>query len=98
MLDAAEKALRALDDGRKAEEADLWREEDEREARKEAAQAADVEARKAATGKVVDEGTEYRKAAARTEAIALRASRTNPKRLRPKPTPPPPRSNRRFAR
>ncbi len=61
-LDAAEKALRALDERRKAEEADLRREEDELEARKEAAQAAYVEARKAATGKVVDARTEYRKA------------------------------------
>jgi len=61
-LDAAEKALRALDEGRKAEEADLRREEDELEARKEAAQATYVEARKAATGKVVDARTEYRKA------------------------------------
>jgi hypothetical protein len=61
-LDAAEKALRALDDRRKAEEADLRREEAELEARKEAAQAAYVEARKAATGKVVDARTEYRKA------------------------------------
>ena len=61
-LDAAEKAVRALDDGRKAEEADLRREGDELEARKEAAQAAYVEARKAATRKVVDARTEYRKA------------------------------------
>jgi hypothetical protein len=61
-LDAAEKALRALDDGRKAEEADLRREEDELEARREASQAAYVEARKAAAGKVVDARSEYRKA------------------------------------
>ncbi len=61
-LDAAERALRALDDRRKALEADLRREEDELEARKAAAQAAYVEARKAAAGKIVDARTEYRKA------------------------------------
>jgi hypothetical protein len=61
-LDAAEKALRALDERRKAEEADLRREEDELEARREASQAAYVEARKAAAGKVVDARSEYRKA------------------------------------
>jgi hypothetical protein len=61
-LDAAEKTVRALDDRRKAEEADFRREENALEARREAAQAAYVRARKAATGKVVDARTEYRKA------------------------------------
>ena len=61
-LDAAETALHALDESRKAEEADFRREEDELEARREAAQAAYVEARKAATGKIVDARTAYRKA------------------------------------
>ena len=61
-LDAAETALRGLDERRKAEEADFRREEDELEARREAAQAAYVEARKVATGKVVDVRTAYRKA------------------------------------
>jgi hypothetical protein len=60
-LNAAEKAVRALDESRKVEE-DLRHEEDELKARKEAAQAAYVEARKAATGKVVDARAEYRKA------------------------------------
>jgi hypothetical protein len=61
-LDAAEKALRALDESRKAEEADFRREEEALEARKDAAQSAYVEARKAATGKVVDARTSYRQA------------------------------------
>jgi hypothetical protein len=42
--------------------ADFRREEDDLETRREAAQAAYVTARKAATGKVVDARTEYRKA------------------------------------
>ena len=61
-LDAAEKVLCALDESRKAEEADLRREEDELEGRKEAAQAAYVAARKVATDKVVEARTAYRKA------------------------------------
>jgi hypothetical protein len=61
-LDAAERDLRGLDERRKAEEADLRREEDEFEARREAAQSAYVEARKAATGKVVEARTAYRAA------------------------------------
>jgi len=61
-LDAAEKALRALDEQRKGEEADLRREQEAFEARREAAQSAYVDARKAATAKVVDARTAYRKA------------------------------------
>jgi len=61
-LDAAEKALAALDARRKTEEAAFRKEEDELEARREAAQSAYVEARKAATAKVVDERTAYRDA------------------------------------
>ena len=61
-LDAAEKALRELDDRRKREEADFRREAEELETRREAAQSAYVEARKATTAKVVDERTAYRKA------------------------------------
>ncbi len=61
-LDAAEKALRDLDEGRKREEADLRRQAEELEARRMAAQSAYVEARKAATSKVVDARTAYRRA------------------------------------
>jgi hypothetical protein len=64
-LDAAEAALRKVDERRKTEEADLRREEDALEARKSAAQAAYVEARKAATAKVVQARTQYRKAGGR---------------------------------
>jgi hypothetical protein len=61
-LDAAEKALGELDDRRKREEADLRREAEELEARRMAAQSAYVQARKAATSKVVEARTAYRKA------------------------------------
>ena len=61
-LDAAEKALRSLDDDRKKEEAGFRHEADELEARREAAQTAYVEARKAATGKVVKERSACRDA------------------------------------
>jgi len=61
-LDAAEKALRVLDDRRKREEADFRREEDELESRREAAQSAYVEARKTATAKVVEARADYREA------------------------------------
>lgn len=61
-LEAAEKALRDLDEGRKREEAQLRREAEALETRRMAAQAAYVEARKAATSKVVDARTAYRKA------------------------------------
>jgi type IV secretory pathway VirB10-like protein len=61
-LDSAEKALGQLDDRRKREEAAFRQEEDELEARRTAAQEAYVEARKAATAKVVDARTDYRKA------------------------------------
>ena len=61
-LDAAEQALGALDEDRKQEEADFRREADDLEARRMAAQGAYVEARKAATSKVVDARTAYRKA------------------------------------
>ena len=58
-LDAAEKALRSLDDNRKREEARFGHEADALEARREAAQTAYVEARKAATGKVVKARSAY---------------------------------------
>ena len=61
-LDAAEQALGALDEHRKREEADFRREADDLEARRMAAQGVYVEARKAATSKVVDARTAYRKA------------------------------------
>ena len=61
-LDAAEKSLRAVDERRKAEEADLRREVEALETRKAEAQAAYVKARKAATAKVVGARTAYRKA------------------------------------
>lgn len=61
-LDVAEKALRDLDEGRKHEEAQLRREAEELETRRMAAQAAYVEARKAATSEIVDARTAYRKA------------------------------------
>ena len=61
-LDAAEKMLRSLDDDRKKEEAGFRREADELETRREAAQSAYVEARKAATGKVVEARAAYRDA------------------------------------
>lgn len=61
-LDAAEKALGQLDERRKREEADFRRQEEDLETRKSEAQAAYVEARKAATAKVVDARTAYREA------------------------------------
>ena len=61
-LDGAEKALRSLDDNRKKEEARFRHEADELEAQREAAQTAYVEARKAATGKVVKARSAYRDA------------------------------------
>ena len=61
-LDAAEWALHQLDQRRKGEEADLRREQEEIEARQEAAQRAYVEARRAATARVVEARTAYRKA------------------------------------
>jgi hypothetical protein len=61
-LDAAESALAAIDEQRKHEEASFRQEEEALEARRSAAQAAYVEARKAATAKIVDARTAYRKA------------------------------------
>lgn len=61
-LDAAEQALEELDQQRKREEADFRREEEDLEARRTAAQSGYVKARKAATAKVVDARTVYRKA------------------------------------
>lgn len=61
-LDAAEQALRMVDVRRKKEEAELRRAEVELAARKAAAQGAYVEARKAATAKVVKARTAFRKA------------------------------------
>ena len=61
-LNAAEAALRRIDKRRKAEEAAFRREEEHLEARKAKAQSAYVEARKAATAKVVAERTAYRDA------------------------------------
>ncbi len=61
-LNAAEKALGALDEDRKREEADFRREAEHLETRRMAAQSAYVEARKAATTKVVEARAAYRKA------------------------------------
>jgi len=61
-LDAVEKALRELDARRKREEADFRREAEDLEARRTAAQSGFVEARKAATSKVLAARTAYRKA------------------------------------
>jgi hypothetical protein len=61
-LDAAEAALKKLDDARKREEAELRRRQDELDAEKAAAQAAYVEGRKAATAAVVAARQAYRKA------------------------------------
>jgi len=61
-LTAAEAALRKLDEDRKREEAELRRRQEELEAEREAAQAAYVEGRKAATAAVVDARAVYRKA------------------------------------
>ncbi len=54
--------MTVLDEDRKREEADFRREAEALEARRMAAQSAYVEARKAATTKVVDARTGYRKA------------------------------------
>jgi hypothetical protein len=61
-LDAAEKALKDLDERRKREEADFRREAEDLEARRSAAQSAYVEARTVATAKVVGARTDYREA------------------------------------
>ena len=61
-LDAAEKALGELDETRKREEADFRREAEDLETRRAAAQTVYVEARRAATAKVVDARTAYRRA------------------------------------
>jgi hypothetical protein len=61
-LEAAEKALRDLDEHRKREEAALRREAEALEARRIAAQGDYVEARKSATAKVVAARTAYRRA------------------------------------
>jgi hypothetical protein len=60
-LDAAEMALKGLDAQRKREEAGFQREEEELEARRAGAQSAYVEARKAATAKVLEARNAYRK-------------------------------------
>lgn len=61
-LDAAEAALKQIDEHRKAEEAAFRREEIALEARREQAQAAYVKARKGATTEVVAARQAYRKA------------------------------------
>jgi hypothetical protein len=61
-LDAAERALRRLDERRKREEADFRREEEELEARRAAAQSAYVGARRSATAKVVAARRAHREA------------------------------------
>jgi hypothetical protein len=61
-LNVAETALHALDERRKSEEAAFRREDDELGQRKTSAQSAYVDARKAATAKVVEARTAYRKA------------------------------------
>ncbi|MEO6340406.1 MAG: hypothetical protein ABIO39_10235 [Caulobacteraceae bacterium] len=61
-LDDAEKALSDLDERRKREEAGYRREAEGLESRRMAAQGAYVDARKAATTKVVEARTAYRKA------------------------------------
>jgi hypothetical protein len=61
-LDAAEAALRKLDDARKREEADLRRRQDELDQRKADTQAGYVEGRRIATAAVVEARQAYRKA------------------------------------
>ena len=61
-LDAAEAALGRLDETRKRKEADFRRDAEELEARRMAAQAAYVEARKSATAKVAEARMTYRNA------------------------------------
>ncbi len=60
-LDAAEAALRKVDDDRKREEADLRRRQDELDGEREASQTRYVEQRKLATSAVVEARTAYRK-------------------------------------
>jgi type IV secretory pathway VirB10-like protein len=62
-LDAAEKALKALDVRRKREEAKLRQEADELEARREAAQDAYVQARQTAEAALAEARGDYAKAA-----------------------------------
>lgn len=59
-LDAAEAALKAVDEARKAEEADMQRQQDALDQAKADAQAAYVEHRKAATAAVVEARKAYR--------------------------------------
>ncbi|MGI3903333.1 MAG: hypothetical protein ACRYGP_13210 [Janthinobacterium lividum] len=61
-LDAAEAALRALDAGRKAEEAELRRRQDQLDADRKAAQSAYVEHHKAAALVLTEARTAYRRA------------------------------------
>jgi hypothetical protein len=61
-LDAAEKALGELDDQRKRQEASFRKEAEDLETLRMTAQSAYVEARKAASSKVVEARTAYRKA------------------------------------
>ncbi len=61
-LDAAEKALKQVDERRKLEEARFRGEQEDLERRMSAAQSAYVEARKAASAQVVEARTAYRKA------------------------------------
>ena len=61
-LDAAEKALREIDAQRKREEMDFRHEQDDLESRRQAAQRAYIDARKAAAQKLVEARTAYRKA------------------------------------
>jgi hypothetical protein len=61
-LEAAEAALRRIDERRKAEEANFRQEEQDLQARQAKAQSAYVQARKDATAKVVAERTAYRAA------------------------------------
>ncbi len=61
-LDAAEAALRALDAGRKAEEAELRRRQDQLDADRKAAQSAYVARHKAAALALTEARTAYRKA------------------------------------
>ena len=61
-LDAAEAALRDLDDQRKSEEAEFRRRQDELDAERKAAQAAYVERHKAAAQALLDARTAYKRA------------------------------------
>jgi colicin import membrane protein len=64
-LDAAEAALREVDDRRKAEEATLCQEQEALDAKRSAAQATYVEASKAATAAVVEARAAFRRAGGR---------------------------------